>query len=87
MVQKLGVSQMAKQIKIRVYPDGRIESETVGIKGKSCMNYIKEVENLTGAKTVKSEFTNEYYEVENQAYSMNLDYSTETERNYQQNGY
>ena len=78
---------MAKQIKIRVYPDGRIESETVGIKGKSCMNYIKEVENLTGAKTVKSKFTNEYYEVENQAYSMNLDYSTETERNYQQNGY
>ena len=78
---------MAKQIKIRVYPDGRIESETVGIKGKSCMNYIKEVENLTGAKTVKSEFTNEYYEVENQAYSMKLDYSTETERNYQQNGY
>ena len=87
MGQKLGVSQMAKQIKIRVYPDERIESETVGIKGKSCMNYIKEVENLTGAKTVKSEFTNEYYEVENQAYSMNLDYSTETERNYQQNGY
>ena len=78
---------MAKQINIRVYPDGRIESETVGIKGKSCMNYIKEVENLTGAKTVKSEFTNEYYEVENQAYSMNLDYITETERNYQQNGY
>lgn len=78
---------MAKQIKIRVYPDGRIESETVGMKGKSCMNYIKEVENLTGAKTVKSEFTHEYYEVENQAYSMNLDYSTETERNYQQNGY
>ena len=78
---------MAKQIKIRVYPDGRIESETVGIKGKSCMNYIKEVENLTGAKTVKSEFTPEYYEAENQAYSMNLDYNTETERNYQQNGY
>ena len=55
---------MAKQIKIRVYPDGRIESKTVGIKGKSCMGYIKEVEDLTGAKTVKSEFTNEYYETE-----------------------
>ena len=80
MVQKLGVSQMAKQIKIRVYPDGRIESETVGIKGKSCMNYIKEVENLTGAKTVKSEFTNEYYEaetVENNTYN----------EGYQQSGY
>ena len=78
---------MAKQIKIRVYPDGRIESETVGIKGKSCMNYIKEVENLTGAKTVKSEFTHEYYEAENQEYSMNMDYNNENERNYQRNGY
>ena len=36
---------MAKQIKIRVYPDGRIESETVGIKGKSCLGYIKDIEN------------------------------------------
>ena len=51
---------MTKQIKIRVYPDGRIESETVGIKGKSCLNYIKEVEQLTGAKTVYSEFTEEF---------------------------
>ena len=41
---------MSKQIKIRVYPDGRIESETVGIKGKSCLNYIKEVE--SGFKVV-----------------------------------
>ncbi len=70
---------MSKQIKIRVYPDGRIESETVGIKGKSCLNYIKEVENLTGAKTVKSEFTNEYYETEQYLYFANEE--------YQQNGH
>ncbi|MCM1264967.1 MAG: DUF2997 domain-containing protein [Candidatus Gastranaerophilales bacterium] len=70
---------MAKQIKIRVYPDGRIESETVGIKGKSCLGYIKDVENLTGAKTVKSQFTHEYNETEQQVYNSNED--------YQQNGH
>ena len=70
---------MTKQIKIRVYPDGRIESETVGIKGKSCLNYIKEVEQLTGAKTVYSEFTGEYpqQEVLNDTYN----------EGYQQGGY
>lgn len=55
---------MKKQIKIRVYPDGKIESQTVNIKGKSCLKYIKEIENLANAKTVKSEFTNEYYQKE-----------------------
>lgn len=62
---------MAKQIKIRVYPDGRIESETVGIKGKSCLGYIKDIENLTGAKVVHSEFTEEYHqqEVHNDTYN------------------
>lgn len=73
------VTTMTKQIKIRVYPDGRIESETVGIKGKSCLNYIKEVEQLTGAKTVYSEFTEEYHqqEVHNDTYN----------EGYQQGGY
>ncbi len=62
---------MTKQIKIRVYPDGRIESETVGIKGKSCLGYIKDIENLTGAKVVHSEFTEEYHqqEVHNDTYN------------------
>lgn len=73
------VTTMTKQIKIRVYPDGRIESETVGIKGKSCLNYIKEVEQITGAKTVYSEFTEEYHqqEVHNDTYN----------EGYQQGGY
>ena len=35
---------MKKQITIRVFPDGRIESETHGIKGKDCLKYIKEIE-------------------------------------------
>lgn len=71
---------MSKQIQIRVYPDGRIESKTLGIKGKSCLNYIKEVENLTGSKTVKSEFTKEYYENES---VQNTTYN----EGYQQSGY
>lgn len=71
---------MEKQIRIRVYPDGRIESETVGIKGKACTNYIKEIEDLTGGQTVNSEFTPEYYEtekVQNNTY----------DEGYQQSGY
>lgn len=55
---------MKKQIKIRIYPDGKIESQTVNIKGKTCLKYIKEVEDLTNAKTVKSNFTEEYYQHE-----------------------
>lgn len=70
---------MAKKIKIRVYPDGRIESETVGIKGKSCLGYIKEIEQLTDAQVIHSEFTDEYY----QCSVMNNEYSEEQ----QQSGY
>lgn len=55
---------MAKQIKIRVYPDGKIQSETIGIKGKSCLNYFKENEQLTVAKTAQSDFTQEYHQQE-----------------------
>ena len=71
---------MSKQIKIRIYPDGKIESETVGVKGSSCLNLIKDIEDLTGAQTVKSQLTKEYYETDNaQVYNNNED--------YQQNGY
>lgn len=70
---------MTKQIKIRVYPDGRIESETVGIKGKSCLGYIKEIEQLTDAQVIHSEFTEEYY----QSSVMNNEYNEEQ----QQSGY
>ena len=54
---------MGKQIRIRIYPDGKIESQTVNIKGKSCMKYIQALEFLLDAKVIDSEFTNEYYEI------------------------
>ena len=62
---------MSKQIKIRVYPDGRIESETVGIKGKQCLGYIKDIEAMTGAKIIKSGFTKDYYDTDQQVHLQN----------------
>ncbi len=49
-----------KQIKLRLYPDGKVEAETHGIKGKACLDYIAIIEQLTGARTVDSDFTDEY---------------------------
>ena len=54
-----------KKIKLRIYTDGKVEAETNGVKGKACLDYISILESLTGATTVDSEFTAEYYEVEN----------------------
>lgn len=53
-----------KQIEIRIYKDGTIKSQTKNIKGKSCMKYLKLLENISEAQVVDSEFTKEYYEVE-----------------------
>ena len=51
-----------KQLQIRIYPNGQVEAETKGIKGKACLNYISIMEQLTGAKCVDSDFTAEYKE-------------------------
>ncbi|MBQ9516855.1 MAG: DUF2997 domain-containing protein [Eubacterium sp.] len=51
-----------KQIKIKISPDGRIEAETFGMKGKQCLKYIAEMERLANAVCDDSEFTKEYYE-------------------------
>lgn len=55
---------MAKQITIRIYPDGKIEAQTHNIKGKTCMKYLQPLEEMLEARTVDSEFTQEYYETE-----------------------
>lgn len=65
---------MAKQIKIRIYPDGKIVSETIGIKGKSCANQMENIENITKAIITNSEFTEEYNEIEQQVYNYQNDY-------------
>jgi hypothetical protein len=55
---------MKKQIEIRIYRNGRIETVTHNIKGKACLDYIEPLETLLEAKVVDSKFTNEYYEQE-----------------------
>ena len=54
-----------KQLKIRIFSNGMVQTETEGIKGRACLNYVKVLEQLTGARAVDSDYTAEYYEQEN----------------------
>ena len=55
---------MKKQLKIKLLPNGEIQMETKGIKGKKCLKYVDFLEKLADAKVHKQEFTSEYYEQE-----------------------
>ncbi len=55
-----------KQIQVRIYPNGELEAETKGIKGKTCLKYIAEIERMANAVTHDSDFTKEYLETEEQ---------------------
>lgn len=63
-----------KQISLRIFTDGKVQAETHGIKGKACLDYISIIERLTGARTVDSDFTEEYRETEER-----LEMESETE--------
>lgn len=53
-----------EKIVVRIFPDGRIQAETKGIKGEKCTNYIKVLEEILRAQTVESAYTEEFYETE-----------------------
>ncbi len=53
-----------KQIQMRIFSNGEIEAETKGMKGKTCLKYIAEIERLANAVTQDSDFTKEYLETE-----------------------
>lgn len=55
---------MKRQIKIRIYADGHIESATQHIKGKECLKYLQPIAALLEARVTDSAFTSEYYETE-----------------------
>ena len=55
---------MKKQIQIRIFPDGHIETVTRNIIGKECLGYIRPLEQLLEAQVADSAFTSEYYETE-----------------------
>lgn len=53
-----------KQIQLRIFPNGELEAETKGMKGKTCLKYIAEIERIANAVTRDSDFTKEYLEIE-----------------------
>ncbi len=62
-----------QQIKIKISSDGHIEAETFGIKGKKCLKYLEQIEKMANAVCDDSEFTDEYYEVDNQLEEENIE--------------
>lgn len=57
---------MAKKMKIKLLPNGEIQMETVGVKGKKCLDYIEVLKKLVDAKIVDTQLSQEYYEVDNE---------------------
>ena len=55
---------MKKQLQIRIYPDGKIDAETLGIKGETCIDYMSVLEEILQARIVDSSYTEEYYQQE-----------------------
>ena len=59
---------IVKEIQIRIFPDGKMQAETIGMKGKTCLKYIGEIEKLVDGTVTDSDFTGEYLETEESFY-------------------
>ena len=55
---------MTKKLKIKLLPNGEIEMETLGIKGKKCLDYAEIIKKMVGGTITKTEITQEYYETD-----------------------
>ena len=63
-----------KQLKIKLLPNGEIQMQTVGVKGKKCLDYVELLKLLADVKIEKQELTSEYYETEEEVmYTENQD--------------
>ena len=58
-----------KQLKIKLLPNGEIQMQTVGVKGKKCLDYLEMLKLLADVKITKQELTSEYYEQEQNVYN------------------
>ncbi|WP_026759762.1 DUF2997 domain-containing protein [Selenomonas ruminantium] len=73
-------------MQIRIYPDGRVQGEIDGIKGKKCTDYIGIIEELTDSRTWQSNFTEEFYETEEvHTHQEQRDYEDDVVRTGQRN--
>lgn len=50
-----------KQIKLKIFPDGQVQAEVLGFKGKKCADYISVLEQMLDAEATDSERTAEYF--------------------------
>lgn len=50
-----------KQIKLRIFPDGHVQADVVGFRGKKCADYISILEEMLDAEAIDSERTAEYF--------------------------
>ncbi len=55
---------MSKKMKIKLLPNGEIQMETIGVKGKKCLDYIEVLKKLVDVKIADTQLTQEYYESE-----------------------
>lgn len=55
---------MAKKLKIKLLPNGEIQMETHGVKGKKCLDYIDLLKKLVDVKISDVQYSQEYYETE-----------------------
>jgi hypothetical protein len=51
---------MTHRVTVTIGKDGSISAETHGVTGSKCLDYIPLLEDLLGAETVTSEFTEDY---------------------------
>lgn len=55
---------MSKKMKIRLLPTGEIQMETIGVKGKKCLDYIEVLKKLVDVRVTETQLSQEYYESE-----------------------
>ncbi len=55
-----------KKLKIKLLPNGEIQMETHGVKGKKCLDYIEILKKLVDVKITDTQLSEEYYETENE---------------------
>ena len=55
-----------KKWKIKLLPNGEIQMETQGVKGKKCLDYIDVLKKLVDVKITDTQLSQEYYETESE---------------------
>ena len=53
-----------KKLTIKLLPNGEIQMETHGVKGKKCLDYIEVLKQLVGVNIKDTQLSQEYYETE-----------------------